>query len=179
MIRLLPPDAFRHMPWKNGLGVTIEIAASPEGADLAAIDWRVSMARVETTGPFSLFPGIDRTLCVLEGEALTLEIAGRGVVRLDRDSEPYAFPADIATVGTPTAGGILDLNVMTRRGRWRHRVRNVAGPAGLDGDVNLLVNRGPAMKLGDFDLPSGGAAILTAGRVAPSRPVYAIELFRT
>ena len=32
MIRLLPPAAFRHMPWKNGLGVTIEIAAGPEGS---------------------------------------------------------------------------------------------------------------------------------------------------
>lgn len=179
MIRVLPPEAFRHMPWKNGLGVTIEIAASPQGADLAAIDWRVSMARVETAGPFSLFPGIDRTLCVLEGEALTLAIAGRCTIRLEQHSEPYAFPADVATVGTPTAGGILDLNVMTRRGRWRHRVQHVAGPIELGGDVNLLVNRGAAMKLGDIELPSGGAAILTAGQVAPSRPIYVIELFRT
>ncbi len=179
MIRLLPPAAFRHMPWKNGLGVTIEIAAGPEGAGLDAIDWRVSMARVETPGPFSLFPGIDRTLAMLEGEALTLEIAGRDPVRLDQDSAPYAFPADIAVLGTPTAGGILDLNVMTRRDRWRHRVRRAHSTIGLAGDVNLLVNRGAMVRLGDHELVMGGAAMLDAGHIDLAGRVYAIELFRT
>lgn len=179
MIHLLPPAAFRHMPWKNGLGVTIEIAAGPEGASLDAIDWRVSMARVETAGPFSLFPGIDRTLAVLEGQSLTLEIAGRNPVRLDQDSAPYAFPADVATFGTPDAGGILDLNVMTRRGRWRHRVRRAQGAIDLTGEVNLLVNRGDTVWLGDHELVAGGTAMLDAGPVDLASRVYAIELFRT
>lgn len=166
------------MPWKNGGGVTIEIAAAPEGAGLEAIDWRVSMARVETAGPFSLFPGLDRTLAVLEGEALTLDIEGRGTVRLDRDSVPYAFPADVAVTGAPTAGGILDLNVMSRRGRWRHRVRHGEGTVGLEGDVNLLVNRGATLALAAGDLLAGGAAILDAGPVTLASRVYVIELFR-
>ena len=50
------------MPWKNGGGETAEIAVSPPGAALDDFDWRLSMARVETDGPFSAFPGIDRTL---------------------------------------------------------------------------------------------------------------------
>lgn len=179
MIRLLPPAAFRHMPWKNGLGVTIEIAAGPEGAGLDAIDWRVSMARVETAGPFSLFRGIDRTLAMLEGESLTLEIAGRDPVRLDQASAPYAFPADVAVFGTPDAGGILDLNVMTRRGRWRHRVRRTQGAIGLAGEVNLLVNRGDPVQVGGHALVTGGAAMLDAGRVNLAGRVYAIELFKT
>mgnify|MGYP000624994528 FL=1 len=33
-------------PWRNGGGVTWQIAASPEGADVAAFDWRLSMAEV-------------------------------------------------------------------------------------------------------------------------------------
>lgn len=166
------------MPWKNGGGVTIEIAAAPEGAGLDAIDWRVSMARVETAGPFSLFPGLDRTLAVLEGEALTLDIEGRGTVRLDRGSVPYAFPADIAVTGVPTTGGILDLNVMSRRGRWRHRLRHDEGIVRLDGDVNLLVNRGATLVLAAGALLAGGAAILDAGSVTVAGRVYVIELLR-
>jgi len=50
------------MPWKNGGGTTTEIAVAPEGASLNDFDWRISMAHVGADGPFSSFPGIDRTL---------------------------------------------------------------------------------------------------------------------
>ena len=66
-MRLIGPADYRHMPWKNGGGVTIEIAVSPSGSSLDTFDWRVSMATVIEPGPFSSFPGIDRTLCVLTG----------------------------------------------------------------------------------------------------------------
>jgi len=51
-------------PWKNGGGVTREVAAFPEGAALDAFVWRVSVADVAQAGPFSRFAGIDRTLAV-------------------------------------------------------------------------------------------------------------------
>jgi uncharacterized protein len=67
-MRILRAENYRRMPWKNGGGLTAEIAVSPESAGLDDFDWRVSMARVEAGGPFSLFPGVDRTLSILEGE---------------------------------------------------------------------------------------------------------------
>src|SRR5580704_9253002 len=76
-MRLLPAGQHRRMPWKNGGGETTEIAVAPEGAGLDALDWRVSMARVATDGPFSAFPSIDRTLSVLAGVGIALAIAGR------------------------------------------------------------------------------------------------------
>ncbi|TIN81446.1 MAG: HutD family protein, partial [Mesorhizobium sp.] len=72
-MRILRAAEYRSMPWKNGGGVTTEIAVSPSGAGLDDFDWRVSMARVELSGPFSQFAGIDRTLAVLEGEGIVLE----------------------------------------------------------------------------------------------------------
>jgi environmental stress-induced protein Ves len=107
-------------PWKNGGGITREIAVSPAGAGLGDFDWRVSTAEVRTAGPFSSFAGIDRTLCVLAGELL-LAVHGRAGVVLAPDSAPFAFAADVAAHAEPRSP-VVDLNVMTRRGRFEARV---------------------------------------------------------
>src|SRR6476619_3067787 len=72
MVRLLTPNDYRSMPWKNGAGRTTEIAVHPPGAALDAFAWRVSIADVERDGPFSRFPGIDRTIVLLGGSGMRL-----------------------------------------------------------------------------------------------------------
>ena len=57
-------------PWKNGGGTTTEVAAFPPGAPLENFGWRVSIAQVARSGPFSLFPGIDRTLALLDRKSV-------------------------------------------------------------------------------------------------------------
>jgi environmental stress-induced protein Ves len=120
-MRIIPASAYRRMPWKNGGGETIEIAVAPEGASLDGFDWRLSMARVEVPGPFSVFPGVDRTLALLDGPALVLHLDGR-TETLTPGSEPLSFPADVPTRAELPEGGITDLNAMSRRGRAVHRV---------------------------------------------------------
>lgn len=115
----------RRMPWKNGGGETLEIAVHPPGAGLADFAWRVSMALVAVDGPFSAFPGIDRTLAILEGDGLELAVAGRDVQVLSRESRPWSFPGDAAAAARLTGGPIRDLNVMTRRGVATHAVERV------------------------------------------------------
>lgn len=129
----------RRMPWKNGGGETVEIAVSPAGAALDAFDWRVSMAKVAASGPFSTFPGIERTLSVLEGDGIRLETAGRPPIEVTRDCAPVAFPADIALDARLAGGPITDLNVMTRRGRFEHRVRRLQAFAPTDEPVNASI----------------------------------------
>lgn len=124
-MRLIRSSDTRTMPWKNGGGTTTEIAVFPEGASLDEFGWRVSSARVDIGGPFSSFPGIDRTLAVLTGDGLDLNIAGRGHVMLTVASEPYAFAADIAVSAELASGPVTDLNVMTRRGAWSHSVQRL------------------------------------------------------
>ncbi len=115
-VRLLRAEGRPAAPWKNGAGVTREIAAFPFGADLEAFDWRVSMATVSAGGPFSMFPGVDRILSVLEGE-LVLDLEGGATARLDPGSDPFAFPGDVPVSAQTPRRPVTDLNVMTRRGR--------------------------------------------------------------
>ena len=121
-MRILRAENYRRMRWKNGGGETAEIAVFPEDAGLDDFDWRISMARVEAGGPFSAFLGVDRTLSILEGEGIVLEVEGRERATLTGASAPYSFPADTVTGAELVAGAITDLNVMTRRGRYGHKV---------------------------------------------------------
>lgn len=122
----------KRMPWKNGGGETVEIAVFPEDAGLSDFDWRVSMATVASDGPFSVFAGIDRTLSILSGTEMQLEIGGRELHVLTTQSEPLAFPADTPVAAKLANGPITDLNVMTRRGRYSHGVRRIDVCGSLD-----------------------------------------------
>jgi environmental stress-induced protein Ves len=132
-VRFLPATHHRRMPWKNGGGETVEIAVSPQGAGLDDFDWRVSMARVERDGPFSSFPGVERTIAILDGEGITLYVEGRVPLGLMRRFSPVTFPADVPTSCRLIAGPITDLNVMSRRGRVEHSVE----PLFLDSELEL------------------------------------------
>ncbi|WP_027168028.1 HutD family protein [Mesorhizobium sp. WSM3224] len=190
-MRILRAAGYRVMPWKNGGGTTTEIAVSPDGAGLDDFDWRVSMARVETSGPFSSFAGIDRTLSVLEGEGIVLDIAGRPPARLTAASVPLAFPGDVPTGAALIGGPITDLNVMTRRGRMAHKVERrvfsgefrltpqaeITLVLAVDGDVTLSTDDAPS--LGPLDtliLDRGGQEL----RLQPKGQglLFVIELHR-
>lgn len=115
MIRHLRAAERIAKPWKNGGGTMWDIAVSPAGAGLDDFHWRLSMAEVASDGPFSNFPGIDRTIGILAGDGLVLEIDGRAPVTLTPASAPYAFPGDAATTGRRLGETVLDLNLMVRR----------------------------------------------------------------
>lgn len=120
-MQLLRSSDYKRMPWKNGGGETTEVTVSPAGAGLDAFDWRISMALVKGDGPFSSFSGIDRTLAILDGAGMRLDIAGARH-DLTRASAPLAFPADVPTDAVLMDGAITDLNVMSRREAFRHKV---------------------------------------------------------
>lgn len=124
-MRILRSSEYRRMPWKNGGGETREILVSPAGATLETLDWRVSLATVAEDGPFSVFKGVQRTLCVIHGAGIRLQAGDRAPVDLDVTSEPYAFDGELATSARLINGAIVDLNVMSRRGRFRHSVRRL------------------------------------------------------
>ena len=141
-MRLLRAKNHRRMPWKNGAGVTTEIAVFPADAGLEDFAWRVSMATVAGDGPFSSFAGVDRTLAVLEGEGIALSVEGRPEERLTKASTPLVFAADQPTSARLVAGTITDLNAMTRRGFWTHRMEQqiVQGVAAIGdgGDIAIV-----------------------------------------
>ncbi len=140
------------MRWKNGLGETAEIAIRPAGAALDRFDWRVSMALVEAAGPFSAFPGIDRTLTVVAGAGFSLAVGEQPAVELTRRSPPFAFEGDRSAQASLIGGPVSDLNVMTRRERCWHRVRRCAAggrvPVGNDATTVLVFCADGAARLG-------------------------------
>lgn len=138
--QILRASRRRATAWKNGGGRTRAIAAAPAGADLSHFDWRVSTAEVRVAGPFSAFPGVARTLCVLSGELL-LTVEGEAPVRLSPHSAPLGFAGDVAAHGEPLNGTVTDLNVMTRRRRCSAQLTRVqagGAPLTLEADTTLL-----------------------------------------
>lgn len=103
----------RFAPWKNGGGETAEIVCFPPDAGFDSFGWRISTARVGADGPFSRFDGVARSLTVIEGGPLRLDLAGSSTV-LDTRAPPFAFSGETPCHGALLGGPVLDLNVMTR-----------------------------------------------------------------
>lgn len=122
-MRILRAGSHRQMPWKNGGGVTTEVAISPPGATVDDFDWRISMAKVPASGPFSAFANIDRVLAVLDGEML-LTIGDDRAVSMGPASPAIAFPGDVPTSAV-VLRDVTDLNVMTRRGIFSAEINRV------------------------------------------------------
>lgn len=116
-IEVLRAAARAAVSWKNGGGVTREVAVHPQGSGFDTLDWRVSIAQVRNAGPFSSLAGLDRRLAVLEG-ILSLRIDQAPEVRLDPAAPALSFPGEAPVQAHPVDGPVTDLNIMTRRGKF-------------------------------------------------------------
>ena len=98
------------MPWANGRGTSYEIAR--DGGD--AWNWRVAIAPIVEAGPFSVLPGVDRQLVVIDPAPLDLVIDGS---RLHlRRGEVARFAGDALVDAELPEGPTRDLGLMIRRG---------------------------------------------------------------
>lgn len=151
--RLLHPP-YRRVPWKNGLGSTLEIATDAAEAG-APWSWRLSFADVPARAAFSSFPGIDRHLAVLEGDGLVLE-RGAARIAVPREGTAFAFAGEDAIVGIPvgeSAGEplgvrVIDANLMLDRRRWTGSLEvlrvGAACSIAIESELVLIHARGPA-----------------------------------
>lgn len=101
MIKLIKKSDYIKMPWKNGLGLTDQIALSDQ--------WRLSSAQVDSSNPFSEFPGCDRLLTVFRGDGLALN--GRPL----HSGEVVAFPGEGPVQCELLGGPVKDLGLVYRR----------------------------------------------------------------
>jgi environmental stress-induced protein Ves len=164
MIHLTSAD-YTRQPWKNGRGVTTELWRLERDGRLLV---RLSRAAVVEDGPFSLFPGIERSLTVLSGPGFRL--TGPGLDLRCEPLVPVAFPGDVPVTATETNGQQSDdFNVMTARSLPGPQValaRNDSLPAGgtlalyalgpclMNGKAvnrdDLILTEGPARLQGDW-----------------------------
>jgi environmental stress-induced protein Ves len=99
--------------WKNGGGLTREIAVYPESAGTEDFLWRVSIAKIERPGPFSRFPHARRRLMLLEGKGIFFQFADRAMT-LNGIEQTIEFSGEEDLDCSPIDGACLVLNVMTR-----------------------------------------------------------------
>ena len=113
-LALLRTSDYRRVRWKNDGGWTTEIAREPADSGGGFI-WRVSIADIESDGPFSTFPGIDRDLILLAGTGMELSMDGAAPMRVEGRFQHVRFhgeaPVECRLLGGPTR----DFNAMVRR----------------------------------------------------------------
>jgi environmental stress-induced protein Ves len=176
-LTVLRADDHPRMPWANGGGTTYQVASSPHGAGFDTFDWRVSLADIDASGPFSSFPGIDRMILVVAGAGVELDVDGRPVVLGPLDQ--LRFDGAAHTTCRLTSGPTKDLNVMTRRGRCNAalEVVTVAGEthvAPVDGGTVLTV-----VVAGDVradDVPLWARDVLVVDRATALRGTATVAL---
>jgi len=116
MLRRLGPADYRDVPWKNGGGVTRELLRLPHPRDPERFFLRLSIATVATSGPFSSFPGVDRTLVLLDGDGVALSFGDGPEIHLDQPLRPLSFPGEAPVEARLLGGSVRDFNLMVDRG---------------------------------------------------------------
>ncbi len=116
----------KKVPWKNGLGTTLEIATDARHSG-DPWTWRLSIADVVTNAPFSPFEGCERFIACLDG-GMRL-VTKTGVVDVPREGPALQFSGDDDTNGELRGGPCRDLNLIVQRARWQAALELVRGDA--------------------------------------------------
>jgi environmental stress-induced protein Ves len=110
--RYLPRHGYTAMPWRNGAGTTREIAREPALAEIFA--WRLSLATVAVSGPFSSYPGYQRVVALIGGRGFRLDIQEAPAQLLATRGEHAVFSGAAATRCELIDGPCTDLSLMVR-----------------------------------------------------------------
>jgi environmental stress-induced protein Ves len=164
-MEILRESGYVAVPWKNGGGTTREILREPAGP--TSFDWRLSLASIETPGPFSIFDGYDRTLILVRGAGVELIFGNGERARLGAVGEMARFDGGWQTQCNLLDGPCADLNLIVSRERARSTSRlatlqepAIAPTAGwaetliccVSGTVRLINSSGQSAELNTVDV---------------------------
>jgi environmental stress-induced protein Ves len=121
--QMISLDDVAPLPWRGGGGVTRELLAWPTPQDW---DWRISVAELESSGPFSRFEGVERWFAVLGGAGVRLTADGQAHT-LSAQGAPLCFDGAQDCVCELIDGACEGFNLMLRRGRSQARLLRVQG----------------------------------------------------
>jgi environmental stress-induced protein Ves len=125
-------DDVQAAPWRNGGGMTRELAAWPAQGEW---QWRMSVAEVWANGPFSCFDGVTRWFAVLQGAGVVLNVrtpsdsgeVGASEHHLTVQEPPLCFDGAAATDCQLISGPTRDFNLMVRNSGLPARMLRVRG----------------------------------------------------
>ncbi|MBY0323918.1 MAG: HutD family protein [Reyranella sp.] len=109
MIIPLDPAGYVRTPWKNGGGVTTDIAFDGDV-------WRFSRTPITAAGPFSDYSGFDRLQVLVAGAGLVLQTP-TGEIDVRRPFRPVRFTGETPIVSRLEAGPVEVINLMGERSK--------------------------------------------------------------
>ena len=112
-MQIVRQGSYVSCPWKNGGGITREAFRVP--ADGGDFRWRVSVAQIDASGPFSIFAGYDRKMVLLRGAGLRLHSPGSDVIVLRNPGDLAAFDGDAPMNCELLSGSCTDLNLIVSK----------------------------------------------------------------
>jgi uncharacterized protein len=177
-MQIVRQSQFKASPWKNGGGITHEAMRVPERGTFR---WRVSIAHIDASGPFSDFAGYARTMVLLRGSGVALKLSD-GSQRIMRAAGDLAqFNGALGVDCKLLNGPCVDLNLMTSHamGPAQVRVERLRGSLAyavrknealvvfpIDAPLQIHPSDGNAAILEPWDLAVLGGAAESAGRIA-------------
>jgi uncharacterized protein len=138
---IIQADGVVPQAWRNGGGQTRELMAWPLGE--SPWQMRISLADIESNGPFSAFQDVTRWFAVVEGAGVRLRFTSEEKL-MTSASAPLCFaggePPDCELIN----GSTRDLNLMIRSGSGK-----------MQTTLDRLVWRTSAMQCGLFNAAAG------------------------
>jgi environmental stress-induced protein Ves len=170
-MRIVRQSQFKSSPWKNGGGITHEAMRSPSRGDV--FRWRVSVAHIDSSGPFSDFAGYARTMVLLRGGGIALKLSDGTRRGMRAVGDLAQFDGALGVDCELLSGPCVDLNLMTSNamGPVHARVERLHEPLSygartdesmvvfpIDAAVEIQPDDGPATVLEPWDLAVLGGA---------------------
>jgi uncharacterized protein len=122
VMQILTRSGFRRQPWKNGQGTTWEIARSPSEGDFV---WRLSLAEISTSCPFSSFEAVERTILRVGGGPMTLRFDDGRTRRLEPLFAAFKFRGESHVWCELGESAAHDLNLMVRDSGARYETETL------------------------------------------------------
>jgi environmental stress-induced protein Ves len=139
-IKIIRRSSFTALPWKNGGGITHEAIRVPPTGD--AFLWRISVAQIDSSGPFSDFAGYDRKMVLLQGRGIALEFGSGKPCELRSVGDWVEFDGGMSTRCELLDGPCVDLNLMVSKSlRTAARIERLSAPklvAAGQGETTLI-----------------------------------------
>ncbi len=167
----LDPARFRQTPWKNGGGVTIDIADAyrPGVApgSWQGMIWRLGRTAIVTPGPFSDLSGFERLQLVIVGRGLVLETPD-GEIDLRQPFVPVRYDGGTPITSRLENGPVEVVNLIADQTLCAIDLRPLGGgdTARLEPGTHVLYGPGAAAagRIGDRDwaLAAGRALLIDA-----------------
>ena len=181
-LKIIRKSSFTAIAWRNGGGITHEAIRVPAAGD--PFRWRVSVAHIDASGPFSEFAAHDRKMVLLQGAGIELRFSDGLKKILRQVGELIEFDGAVAAHCELLDGPCVDLNLMTLKSdRVAVRVERVIESTAVSASLNettlvfpidraiaLEVTEGQTVTLQPWDLAilSNGAGHLRSRTSAQS-----------